>query len=283
MSTLSMRERYRDLLQVRGYSNRTVKAYVDAVAQLSSRTCVLFLSRMTNDDLQKYLASLVAERHYAPDTYGVHVVAIRHFYEWVLNRKLPILEAARRQRREALPVVLTYPETQRLLQQIRTPHLYTAAMTIYGCGLRISELRAMKIDWIMGNRGLLHVKKGKGGVDRVVPLPARILELLRAHWRRERPSGDAVFELSSGRNMSGNTLSNALKAAAQEVGISREPHPHMLRHCFATHLLERGVSLPLIQRWLGHKHIQTTAIYAQITEEHHQDGRAVLERMITEL
>ena len=283
MSTLSLKERYRALLQVRGYSKRTVKAYVDAVAQLSSRTGVLFLSRMTNDELQKYLATLVAERHYAPDTYGVHVVAIRHFFDWVLNRTMPILEAARRQRRERLPVVLTYPETQRLLQQLRTPRLYTAAMTVYSCGLRISELRAMKTDWIMGDRGLLHIKDGKGGVDRVVPLPQRVLELLRAHWKRERPCGDRVFQSSSGRTLSENTFSKALKAAAQEVGIHRDPHPHMLRHCYATHLLERGVSLPLIQRWLGHKNIQTTAVYAQITEEHHQDGRAVLERMISEL
>jgi site-specific recombinase XerD len=238
---------------------------------------------MTNAELEKYLASLLEDRRYAPDTYGVHVVAIRHFFDWVLNRKMPVLEAARRQRRETLPVVLTYPETQRLVQQLKTPRLHAAALTIYGCGLRISELRAMKTDWIMGDRGLLHIKDGKGGVDRVVPLPKRVLELLRAHWKRERPSGDLVFQSSSGRTLSESTLSKALKAAAREVGIHREPHPHMLRHCYATHLLERGVSLPLIQRWLGHKSIQTTAIYARITEEHHQDGRAVLERMIAEL
>jgi integrase/recombinase XerD len=283
MSGVSLRERYRAQLQVRGYSERTVKAYVDVVTQLSSRTGELYPGRITDDGLEKYLASLLADHHYAPDTYGVHVVAIRHFFDWVLNRKMPVLEAARRQHRETLPVVLTYPETQRLLQQIKTPRLYVAAMTIYGCGLRISELRGMQTDWIMGDRGLLHIKNGKGGVDRVVPLPQRILDLLRTHWRRERPSGNLVFASSSGCALSGDSLSNALKAAAQEVGIPREPHPHTLRHCFATHLLERGVSLPLIQRWLGHKNIQTTAIYAQITEEHHQDGRAVLERMIVEL
>lgn len=283
MKSLPLREQYRSTLQVRGYSEGTVKGYVNVVSMLVSRTGVSCPGRLSNRDVTTYLSSLLTDFHYAPDTYGVHVAALRHFFEWIVHRQMPVLEVAKRQHRETLPVVLTYPQTQRLFQHILVPRLHAAAMTIYGCGLRISELRGLQTDWIMGDRGLVHIHDAKGGMDRVVPMPGKVLELLRAHWRREQPCGKRIFQSASGRMLAGATLSKALKAAAREAGISREPHPHMLRHCYATHLLERGVSLPLIQRWLGHKHIKTTAIYAQITPELQEKGRAALDEMIAQL
>ncbi len=137
---------------------------------------------------------------------------------------------------------------------------------------------SLSVDWITAEAGSLHIHNPKGGVDRVVPLPERTLAILRESWRYGRPSRTLLFESPQKRSrpLSGEAIRVALKAAAQSAGINRPVCLHTLRHCYASHLLERGVALPLIQRWLGHKNIRTTMIYAQLTPECIQRGRSVL-------
>jgi site-specific recombinase XerD len=178
-------------------------------------------------------------------------------------------------------VVLSVEETRQLLAAVRVGRMRTAATVAYSCGLRCAELLSLSVNWINADSGLLHVHNGKGGVDRVVPLPDRALAVLREHWRRERPSGSLLFEsphrqAHAGKALSADAVRRALKAAAKQVGINRKVGLHTLRHCYASHLLERGVALPLIQRWLGHKSLRTTMIYAHLTPQCVEWGRAVL-------
>jgi integrase/recombinase XerD len=244
-SPFPLRERYRQELVVRGLAARTVVLMVDRTA--------LHPARMSEDDVRSYLVSLVETHGCAESTYRQHATDLSHFFEWVLGRSFAVLDVARPRRRSPLPEVLTLAEVQRTLAALRRPDLHAAAATIYSCGLRRSEAADLRTQWIVADGTLLHVQDGKGGADRLVPLPRRTLELLREHWRRARPSGDYVFESSRRPGMPphSDTLRRALKEAAREAGIARRICLHTLRHSYATHLLERGVPLQLIQRYLG--------------------------------
>jgi integrase/recombinase XerD len=283
-SPLPLRERYRQELVVRGLAARTVDAYVRSVVLMVDRTG-LHPARMGADEVRSYLASLVETYGCAEATYRQHATGLGHFFDWVLGRSFPVLDAARPRRRSPLPEVLTLGEVQRTLATIRRPDLHAAAATVYSCGLRRSEVVDLRTQCIVAEGSRLHVHDAKGGVDRLVPLPRRTLELLREHWRRARPSEDYLFESSRrpGIPLHGETLLRAVKEAAREAGIARRICLHTLRHSYATHLLERGVPLQLIQRYLGHKHISTTTIYAHLTGPTEERARAALDEITRDL
>lgn len=274
-------------MAVRGLSERTRTSYLRNV-ELLVRRIGKHPSQLTDDDLRDYFAWLIDERHAAPATYRQHLAAANLFFESVLGRTERFFTTARPKNRQILPVVLTVEETRRLLGALRVARLRVAATVAYCCGLRKSELASLAIDWINAGAGSLQVRDGKGGVDRVVPLPKRALTLLREHWRRERPSGPFLFESPQHRAHDGepfqaDTVRKALKGAAKEAGINRSVCLHTLRHCYASHLLERGVSLALIQRWLGHKSIRTTMVYAHVTPDSLERGRAILAELTENL
>jgi integrase len=268
---------------VRGLSLRTREAYLNDVELLVRRTGK-HPARLSRDDLRAYFASLVREHDAAPSTVRQHLCAAKLFFEVVLGRKESFFVDARPQRRRKLPVVLTFDELRRTLRMLRVHRLRTAAIVAYSCGLRKSELLSLSVPWINADGGSLHIHNAKGGVDRVVPLPARTLAVLREHWRWERPSGTLLFESPQrrarpGLKWSGDTLRKALKAAALEAGVNRPVCLHTLRHCYASHLLERGVALGLIQRWLGHKSVQSTMIYTHVTKRGLERAREALAEM----
>ena len=276
----TLRERFRQEMAVRGLSDSTQSAYLGCVELLVLRNGK-HPAKISNDDLREYFAWLVDSHGVAPPTFRQHLCAVKLFYETTLGRMDKLFVAARPKSRQQLPVVLTFDETRSMLAALHVPRIRTAATVAYSCGLRKSELVSLSVPWINAQAGSLHVHDGKGGTDRVVPLPKRTLALLREHWRRERPSGQLLFESAqrrahAGRAMCADTVRTALKAAAKEVGITRPVCLHTLRHCYASHLLEHGVALPLIQRWLGHKSVKTTMIYAHVTPQSLERGRAVL-------
>jgi len=240
----------------------------------------------SSGELLVVLAPLLVETHgCAESTYRQHATGLVHFFDWVLGRSFAVLDAARPRRRSRLPEVLTLAEVQRTLAAIRRPDLHAAAVAVYSCGLRRSEAADLRTQWIVGDGTLLHVHGRKGGADRLVPLPRRTLELLREHWRRAQPSGDYLFESSCrpGMPLHHDTLRRAVKEAAREAGIARRIRLHTLRHSYATHLLERGVPLQLIQRYLGHRNLQTTTVYAHLTGPTEERARAALEEITRDL
>jgi site-specific recombinase XerD len=262
-----LRDRMARELRVRGMAERTVKSYVDNMRLLVERTG-LHPARLTEEGIKAYLDDLLEVRQVAPSTFVQHVSAMRFFFAHVVRRDFPILHEARPRRRHVLPDILTVAEVQAVLHALRVPQFFTLLATLYGCGLRRSEGLALAVDCIDRGRGLLHVRDSKGGSDRFVPIPPRLQEILDAHLQREAIGSGPLFlsRIIPGRAVSADNVGRALRAAALEVGIAKTVTPHGLRHAYATHLLERGVSLLLIQKFLGHRNIETTTIYTHLTD-----------------
>jgi integrase/recombinase XerD len=272
----ALRQRMIDDLRLRGYADRTVEAYVTAVARLA-RFHHAPPDRLSEEQLRAYLLHLTTERRIAGSSFTVVLCGLRFFYEQTLNRHWTILDAARPKREKKLPVVLSREEVWRVLALVRMPAYRTCLTTIYACGRRLLEGTELHVPHIDGARALLHIHQGKGGIDRVVPLPQAALTLLRAHWRthhnplwvfpapRRRPprpiQDPAVGPIGP------SSLQKAFVLAVKQSRVNKRAHVHTLRHSYATHLLEAGVPLTLIQEYLGHSSPSTTAIYTHVTRE----------------
>jgi integrase/recombinase XerD len=170
-------------------------------------------------------------------------------------------------RHSALPVVLSKKEVHRLLNAFRSPRHQAIAMVMYGAGLRVSEAVALTISDIDGPRNVLIVRRGKGGKPREVKLSPALYDWLRAYWSRTRPALPYLFAGVKGRPPLTLTVRQAIAAAAAQAGIKKRVTPHVLRHCFATHLLEEGTDVRVVSALLGHARLETTARYARVTQK----------------
>jgi site-specific recombinase XerD len=210
---------------------------------------------------------------------GTHTIAlcgIKFFYQHTLVRPWTVLDVARPKGEKKLPVVLSRDEVWRILDAVRIDVYRVCLTTIYACGLRLLEGAQLQVPDVDGDRKLLHIH-GKRSKDRYVPLPDATLALLRKHWRTHRnplwlfPTGTRshVAPLSDPAigPISRSSLQSAFCRAVKKSGVHKRAHVHTLRHSYATHLLEAGVALPLIQEALGHTSLRTTAIYTHLTRE----------------
>ena len=272
----SLRRRMTEDLQLRGYAEPTIKAYLLAVSQLA-KFYGLAPDQITEAQLRDYLLHLTTVRKIAASSFTQALCGIKFFYEHTLGRHWPVLDVARPKRDARLPVVLSQDEVRRALAAVRTPPYRVCLTLIYACGLRLLEGLRLQVPAVDGARKLLHVRGGKGGRDRLVPLPDGALALLREWWRTHR---DPVWlfpatPLARQRARTGtpippihpSTLQRAFTRAVKESGIHKRAHVHTLRHSYATHLLEAGVPIVLIQEYLGHSSPSTTAIYTHLTRE----------------
>jgi integrase/recombinase XerD len=271
-----LRQRMIEDLHLRGYSERTIESYVGAVAQLAQHYHTS-PDRVSEAQLRDYFLYLSTGRKLARASVTVALSAIKFFYQQTLGQPWSVLDFVRPRRDKKLPVVLGREEVWRVLDAVRTPAYRVCLTTMYACGLRLLEGARLQVSHIDGARKLLLVRHGKGGKDRLVPLPDVTLVLLREHWRTHRdPSW--VFPVSrrgaqrrapaSAPGPVGPTsLQKAFTRAVEDSGVPKRAHVHTLRHSYATHLLEAGVPLPLIQAYLGHTDLRTTTIYTHLTRE----------------
>lgn len=267
-----LRQRLIDELTLRGYAARTTASYVAVVARLA-RFYRVAPDQLTEEQLRSYLLHLTTTM--APASVTQALSGLRFFYERVLMRQWTVLELARPKRDKKLPVVLSRAEVARVLAAVQVPAYRVCLTLIYGCGLRLLEATRLRVTDVDGARGLVHVHHGKGGMDRVVPVPAAALQLLRVHWRTHRdpqwlfpaPRRHGAARRTTSGPVHATTLQRAFTRAVAASGIVKRAHIHTLRHSYATHLLEAGVSLLVIQQYLGHSAPSTTAIYAHVTRE----------------
>jgi site-specific recombinase XerD len=213
-------------------------------------------------DVRRFLLYLSQERKVGRATVKMHTAAIKFLYERTLDRpevvaKIPYIKVPQK-----LPAGLSGSEVDGLLAAIA----YRAiVMTAFGAGLRISEVCPLGVDNLDSKRMLIRVR-GKGGRDRYVALPAQVLTTLRAYWKETRPKGPLLFPgHKSDACVSHAAVRTNLKAAAIKAGIKKRVTPHVLRHSFATHLLELGTDIRVIQMLLGHLSIRTTIRYTRVT------------------
>jgi site-specific recombinase XerD len=237
--------------------------------------------RLTREELRSYFLHMIAQRK-ANATVRVQLNGIKFFYEKTLRRPWGALDIVSPPRSKRLPEVLSRNEVRRLLGSIRNEPAKTALTLIYACGLRLREATNLEVGDINSERMLVHVRHGKGDKDRLVPLPARMLELLRAWWRVDRPAR-WLFTGHRGHPVDPSTWSKTIRAAVRELGLPRHATVHTLRHSYATHLLEAGVNLRVIQEFLGHSSPKTTAIYTHLTAPAMQLATAAIDRLMDDL
>ena len=272
-----LRQRMLEDMQLRGMSPHTQRRYISAVRQLAAHY-MLSPDQLSEDELREYFLYLANVKKNAHSTSTVAICAIKFLYERTLKRKWPTLELVRAPRAYKLPVVLSSDEVQQILGTLRSHHYQVCLSTIYACGLRISDGVNLQVGDIDKGRMQLHVRESKGLKDRYIPLPRRTLEMLRSYWATHRhpvwlfPERNRRGVAQSPRKpMSDVGVRVAFTKALAQSGVRKPATVHSLRHAYATHLLEAGVSLRHIQIYLGHRSLATTALYTHLVN-HTQDG-----------
>ena len=286
----------REALQLNGLSAKTQAAYLRAVRMLCDfHACQP--DQLTEAQLRRYYLHRRNVDHWAPSTLRISFFGVRFFFTHVLLRDWPTLNLLDAKREHRLPAVLSLAEVRALLAAVRLPHYRAFLITTYSCGLRLQEALHLEVSDIDAARGLIHVHRGKGAKDRMVPLPPATLTALRKHWRSHRhprwlfPSpgrGDkrqsaARAEVASAP-LSISSVQDAMRRARVAAGIiKKDVSVHTLRHSYATHLLEAGVNLPTIQKYLGHAQIQTTLVYVHLTHCGQEDACARIHALMGDL
>lgn len=259
-------------LQRRNYAESTTRYYIRAVEDFSRR----FNrppDRLGLRHIREYQAELFQKRKLSPGTVNNRLAALRFFYIKTLKKAWSIAETPYPKRALHLPSILSQEEVAQLIDAARTPCHRTMLMTLYATGVRNAELTHLKVSDIDSQRMVIHIQGGKGRVDRDVMLSLKLLEELREHWRcLPRKSSVWLFPGNRWHNsdqpIDTKTPRNACKEAAKRGGIKKKVHPHTLRHCFATHLLEAGADLRTIQILLGHRDLKETTVYLHLSQRH---------------
>jgi integrase/recombinase XerD len=288
--TTPLRERMRQELQLAGLSERTQEAYLRSVRQLATHFGKP-PDQVTEPELRQYLLFLKNEKHFAPASLKIAFYGIRFFFRTTAPRDWPTLQELRIPKPHTLPDVLTVEEVRRLIGAVRTPHNRTYFWTLYSLGLRMTEGLHLQTGDIDGTRRLVHVHHGKGARDRYVPLPARTLCMLREYWCTHRHprwlfpaigQGGEVGLDGHGGHAPHAPAQRAGRAPpdGQQLGFKKRVSLHTLRHSYATHLLEAGVNLRLIQQYLGHRSLKTTTLYLHLTASGQEHAVATIERLM---
>jgi len=264
MVMTELRRRMIQDMRLAGLSEGTQGAYVEAVKHLA-RHFNRSPDLLSEDDVRHFFVYLAETRRLAKSTIRVHLFAIKFLFRRTLQRPWPLFDLLRVKRDQKLPVVLSRHEVRQLLARVRHPAASMASALMYACGLRVSEAVHLRAEEIDSGRMVVAVRNGKGNKDRYVPLPQPTLQRLRDYWRRHRPKPWLLPDRSGTRPLCPETVRRCLQAAARQAGLSKPVGCHTLRHSYATHLLERGIDLRVIQGLLGHRGIRTTARYLHLT------------------
>jgi integrase/recombinase XerD len=258
-------------LQRRNYSDNTTRQYLLAVRQFAEHFGKP-PDQLGPDELRTYQAYLLRDRKLAVGTVVARVAALRFFYVRVLKRHQFREDLPYPKDRRRLPTVLSLDEVTRLINTAGNLQQRAMLMTLYGTGMRRTELSLLKVRDVDSQRMMIRVERGKGGAGRDIPLSPALLETLREYWRWRRPR---AYLFASGekkrgkdRPVSDKTVWYACTEAARHAGLTKRVTPHTLRHSFATHLLEAGTDLRTIQVILGHGDLETTAKYLHLSQCH---------------
>jgi integrase/recombinase XerD len=285
-----LRKRMIECLQLRGLSERTQEAYTRAVRQLAEHYHKS-PDLLTEEELRQYFLFLKNVKHYSRNTMTIALCGIKFFYEQTLIRPWAIFGIVRPAPEQKLPVILSRAEVRQILGCLRLARYRVCLTTIYSCGLRLQEGPNLRLADIDSGRMMIHVRHGKGAKDRYVPLPERTLALLRQYWATHRnplllfpsPGHGEVPLATATKPLHRSSVQDAFHAALQESGNNKRASVHTLRHSWATHLLEAGVNLRLIQQWLGHSSPATTSVYTHLTVKAEHLGAAAINQLMSDL
>jgi site-specific recombinase XerD len=261
-----LRQRMIKEMTIRNFSPRTQEAYLSAVAGLAKHYRQS-PDKITKGMIREYLLYLIQERKLAWDSCNVAVSGLRFFYTHTLGKKSISLSIPPRKKVTQLPEILSSEELESLFAALSNQKHRTLLMTTYSAGLRLNEVVHLRVTDIDSKRMMIRVKQGKGRKDRYTILSKRLLTELRAYWKRYRPPVWLFYGAKKSRPLTDRSAQAVYYNAKKKAGITKGKGIHMLRHCFATHLLEAGVNLRTIQMLMGHTSIMTTMTYLQVTRK----------------
>jgi site-specific recombinase XerD len=280
-------QRMTEDLQLRGLGKRTQEAYLRAVRKLAEHAGRP-PEQIEEGQVRQYLLHLKNDREFAPGSLRVALNGIKFFYRYTLPQDWNTLLTVRIGRQQTLPDVLSVDETHRLLAAVNTPHNRAYLWTVYSCGLRLNEGLHLQVSDIDSQRMMVHVHRGKGAKDRYVILSQGTLLLLRSYWVTHRNprwlfpalGRDRKQGASAARPMAEASVQGAVKRVVRQLGITKAVSVHTLRHSYASHLIEAGVSLRRVQQLLGHSSLQTTMRYLHMTEPDRERTREIIDSLM---
>jgi len=243
-------------LKVRNFSRKTIKSYMFHVENFLKYA---YGKGLNEDTVRDYIRNQLETCN--PSSVSLKLSAIKFFFENVLNQdlNLPTIK-----KNKTLPEILTIGEMRNLIGSTQNTKHKLIIKMLYGCGLRVGEIINLKKDDLNFKEGLIHIHLAKGKKDRFVRVPESIVVELKNFI--EENNSDVLFESNRGGKLTTKTVQLVLKNSAKKAGIKKRVYPHLLRHSFATHLLESGTDLRVIQKLLGHSDIKTTQIYTHISQ-----------------
>lgn len=267
-----LRQRMIKDLQLRGMSKRTQGMYVRAVRMLAehyhkSPDCI------TEEELRDYFLYNVNVRKWSRTSCTIAICGIKFFYTYTIKKEWTTLKFVRPAPEKKLPDILTTEEVHKILKMVKMDRHRICLTSIYALGLRLQEGTHLQVSDIDSGRMTVHIHRGKGNKDRFIPLPEKLLPLLRKFWVCHRnpkwifpaPGRGGIHMPTTDICMPFSSVQIAFKDALRKTNISKKVSVHNLRHSYATHLLENGVDLRTIQEYLGHSNPQTTAIYTHLS------------------
>lgn len=258
-------------MKIRNMSPRTIDSYTYQLARYEDFLKGLgkHATEATPDDIREYQLVLIEVRKLGWSSFNQAVCSLRFLYRYTLPRDWHVAMIPFGKKPKVLPAVMSHEEVERLLACVTNLKHRTLLTTLYAAGLRLSEGLHLTVPSIDSDRMLLHVRRGKGNKDRMVPFSPRLLETLREYWKAERPPTYLFPGKTSDKPMNDRCIQRTFKMSALAAGIQKEGmSPHTLRHSYATGLLEAGVDLLTIGRLLGHASFTRTMVYLHVRRPH---------------
>ena len=285
--TTTLRNQMQQDMQLLGLSENTQKSYLRAVRQLAAyyRQSP---DKLNEKQVREYFLYLRDDKKFASGSLKIVYSAVKFFFTHTAPRRWQTLRKLRVPKSKTLPDVLTVAEVHQLIDAVRKPHYKTLFWTTYSLGLRLDEVLHLQVADIDSKRMLVHLHRGKGAKDRYIPLPLSTLTMLREHWSTHRNphwlfpafASDPVKAVTATEPMPRVSVQGAIKRVARQLGFQKSVHIHTLRHSYATHLLEAGVNLRIIQQYLGHSSLQITMVYLHLTSQGQEQARAKIDKLM---
>lgn len=253
----------------RNYAKNTIETYMSFLQKFDAFCQKNQLD--TSLDATPFIVNLI-QKNQSLSSQNQAINAIKFYWEHVLGKPRQYIELDRPRKEKRLPQVLSLEEVDLILKHTHNIKHKTILSLIYACGLRIGEVIQLKIEDVDGHRKLIHIKRSKGHKDRLVPLPEKMLNILRAYYKIYRPHSFLFEGAKSTKEepipYTATSCRHVLKRAVKKAGITKTVTPHTLRHSYATHLYEHGINLRSIQVLLGHSSSRTTEIYTHVSKTH---------------
>jgi integrase/recombinase XerD len=285
-------ERMSEDLHLGGMSKRTHEGYLRAVRQLAD-FCQRTPDQVSEDQLRRFFLHLKNDKAFASGSLRVAFSGVKFFYTRTCRRNWETLAQMRIKDVKSLPEVLTIEQVHQIIDTCTTQRMAVYFWVVYSLGLRMQEALCLQVGDVDSQRMMVHVHRGKGAKDRYIPLPQCTLMQLREFWKNHRHP--RFLFPADGRNhrgvsqptgvsqattpMSPTAVQGAMKLITKQINFGKKVSTHTLRHSYATHLLEAGVSLRQIQQFLGHSSLQTTMVYLHLTDTQVADARKVVDQL----